>query len=307
MSEPKENAAPAAAAKPSKGKVFLYRTVSTLLLWTVVLSPALLHGKRLGDYFFVLILMALSFLGLLEFYKLASSKGYLCFRWMGVFYGLILLGSTYYYLTAYWGKNAAASRANDFETAFLVLFLLGLCVRQLFAKNNPQGLFSVALTFLGLMYVPWLLNFVQKIYFFTGVSGILYVFYFILVTKFSDMGAYLVGSLIGKHKVIPRISPGKTWEGLGGAVLFSLAGSVGFYYFSAGHMQGMTLHHALFLGVILSGTAVVGDLIESLFKREAGFKDSGSFLPGIGGMLDLLDSILFNAPIMYLYLRHVIM
>ncbi|HQC42758.1 MAG TPA: phosphatidate cytidylyltransferase [Verrucomicrobiota bacterium] len=308
MSEPKENAAPpAAAVKPSKGKVFLYRSASTLLLWTVVLSPALFHGKRLGDYSFVLILMVLSVLGLLEFYKLASSKGHLCFRWMGVFCGLILLGSTFYYLTAYWGKSAAASRANDFETAFLVLFLLGLCVRQLFAKNNPQGLFSVALTFLGLMYVPWLLNFVQKIYFFTGISGLLYVFYFILVTKFSDMGAYLVGSLIGKHKVIPRISPGKTWEGLGGAVLFSLAGSVAFYYFSAGHMQGMTLYHALFLGFILSGTAVVGDLIESLFKREAGFKDSGSFLPGIGGMLDLLDSILFNAPIMYLYLRHVIM
>ena len=282
MSEPKENAAPPAAAKPSKGKVFLYRTVSTLLLWAVVLSPALLYGKRLGDYFFVIILMLLSVLGLLEFYKLASSKGHLCFRWMGVFYGLVLLGSTFYYLTAYWEKNAAHSRANDFETAFLVLFL-------------------------GLMYVPWLLNFVQKIYFFTGVSGILYVFYFILVTKFSDMGAYLVGSLIGKHKVIPRISPGKTWEGLGGAVLFSLAGSVCFFYFSAGHMHGMTLQHALILGVILSGTAVVGDLIESLFKREAGFKDSGAFLPGIGGMLDLLDSILFNAPIMYLYLRHVIM
>jgi phosphatidate cytidylyltransferase len=307
MSEPKENAAPPAAVKPSKGKVFLFRTASTLLLWAVVLSPALLYGKRLVDYFFVMILMLLSVLGLLEFYKLASSKGHLCFRWMGVFYGLVLLGSTYYYLTTYWGKNAAHSRANDFETAFLVLFLLGLCVRQLFAKNNPQGIFSVALTFLGLMYVPWLLNFVQKIYFFTGVSGILYVFYFILVTKFSDMGAYLVGSLIGKHKVIPRISPGKTWEGLGGAVLFSLAGSVCFFYFSAGHMHGMTLQHALILGVILSGTAVVGDLIESLFKREAGFKDSGAFLPGIGGMLDLLDSILFNAPIMYLYLRHVIM
>jgi phosphatidate cytidylyltransferase len=72
-------------------------------------------------------------------------------------------------------------------------------------------------------------------------------------------------------------------------------------------MHGMTLQHALILGVILSGTAVVGDLIESLFKREAGFKDSGAFLPGIGGMLDPLDSILFNAPIMYLYLRHVIM
>ena len=306
MKEPKENAV-VASAKPSRGKVFLYRSVSTLLLWTVVLSPALLHGCCVGEWLFVLLLMGLSVLGLLEFYKIASTGGHQPFRLIGIFCGLILLGSTYYYLASYWGKNAAHSRVNDFETAFLVLFLLGLCIRQLFARANPQGVLSVAITFLGVMYIPWLLNFVQKIYFFTGVSGIFYVFYFILVTKFSDLGAYLVGSLIGRHMVIPRFSPGITWEGLGGAVLFSLAGSVCFYYFFAGRMLGMTLAHALFLGFILSITAAVGDLIESLFKREAGFKDSGSFLPGIGGMLDLLDSILFNAPIMYLYLRHVIL
>jgi len=71
-------------------------------------------------------------------------------------------------------------------------------------------------------------------------------------------------------------------------------------------MAGMNLRHAIVLGVVLSITAVIGDLIESLFKRECGAKDSGNVLPGIGGILDLLDSLLFNAPIMYLYLRHVL-
>jgi phosphatidate cytidylyltransferase len=71
-------------------------------------------------------------------------------------------------------------------------------------------------------------------------------------------------------------------------------------------MPEMSPLHAIILGVVLSSTAVVGDLIESLFKREAGVKDSGRFFPGIGGMLDLLDSLLFNAPIMYIYLRHVL-
>jgi phosphatidate cytidylyltransferase len=71
-------------------------------------------------------------------------------------------------------------------------------------------------------------------------------------------------------------------------------------------MTGMTPVHAVILGVVLSSTAVVGDLIESLFKREAGAKDSGRLFPGIGGILDLLDSLLFNAPIMYLYLRHIL-
>ncbi|MFM7101704.1 MAG: phosphatidate cytidylyltransferase, partial [Verrucomicrobiota bacterium] len=133
-----------------------------------------------------------------------------------------------------------------------------------------------------------------------------YVLYFILVTKFSDLGAYCTGSLIGRHKMIPRLSPGKTWEGFGGAIVISTGASVLFAHLAGPHLKGMTLPHALILGVLLSVAAVVGDLIESLFKREAGVKDSGKLFPGIGGILDLLDSLLFNAPLMYLYLRHVL-
>jgi phosphatidate cytidylyltransferase len=162
------------------------------------------------------------------------------------------------------------------------------------------------------MYVPWLLNFIQKINFYPFASGSpadagkYFLLYFILITKFSDMGAYVVGSLIGRHKMIPRISPGKTWEGFAGAIVVSTAASVAFAHFFGANMVGMTLLNAAILGVILSVTAVIGDLIESLFKREAGVKDSGKLFPGIGGILDLLDSLLFNAPIMYLYLRHVL-
>jgi phosphatidate cytidylyltransferase len=158
------------------------------------------------------------------------------------------------------------------------------------------------------MYVPWLLNFIQKINFFPGIdhNGRFYVLYFILVTKFSDTGAYAIGSLIGRHKMIPRISPAKTWEGFAGAVLVATGASLAFAHCFADRMPGMTPLHAIVLGVVLSATAVIGDLIESIFKREAGVKDSGNFFPGIGGILDLLDSLLFNAPIMYLYLRHVL-
>jgi phosphatidate cytidylyltransferase len=127
-----------------------------------------------------------------------------------------------------------------------------------------------------------------------------------LVTKFSDTGAYAVGSLIGRHKMIPRVSPGKTWEGFGGALLFSAGASVAFAYWAGDRLPGMDLVHGVVLGVLLGASAVLGDLIESLFKRESGLKDSGHFFPGIGGILDLLDSILFNAPLMYLYLRHVL-
>jgi phosphatidate cytidylyltransferase len=106
--------------------------------------------------------------------------------------------------------------------------------------------------------------------------------------------------------MIPRISPGKTWEGFGGAIVLATAASLGFVHFFGDRMTGMNWIHAVVLGVLLSVTAVIGDLIESLFKREAGVKDSGKFFPGIGGILDLLDSLLFNAPIMYLYLRHIL-
>ena len=174
------------------------------------------------------------------------------------------------------------------------------------SRSNTAGILAISTTLFGLMYVPWLLNFIQKINFFHGVQGNYYVLYFILVTKFSDLGAYCVGSLIGKHKMIPRISPGKTWEGFGGAIVVSTLVSLTFAHFAQDKLAGMTPVHAVILGVLLSSTAVIGDLIESIFKREAGVKDSGEFFPGIGGILDLLDSLLFNAPLMYLYLRHVL-
>jgi phosphatidate cytidylyltransferase len=149
-------------------------------------------------------------------------------------------------------------------------------------------------------------NFIQKVFFFPQVDGRFYLLYFLLVTKFSDTGAYVVGSLIGRHKMIPRISPGKTWEGFFGAIAVSTGASVLFARWAGDRLAGMDWVHAIILGVLLSVAAVVGDLIESLFKREAGVKDSGRFFPGIGGILDLLDSLMFNAPLMYVYLRHVL-
>jgi phosphatidate cytidylyltransferase len=213
---------------------------------------------------------------------------------------------TFLNLTGHLGTHDSPARVNDFETSFLIIFVLGLCLRQFISKTNTTGILSISVTLFGLMYVPWLLNFIQKINFFPDIEGKYFLLYFILITKFSDMGAYVVGSLIGKHKMIPRISPGKTWEGFGGAIVASTGASLAFVHFFGPHMFGMNTLHAVILGVVLSSTAVIGDLIESLFKREAGVKDSGGFFPGIGGILDLLDSLLFNAPIMYLYLRHIL-
>ncbi len=255
---------------------------------------------------FVAVMLLLAGAGLIEFYGLVQRRNLVCFKLWGLFAGLLMMLSTFIYLSGAMLPQRLPSKANDFETGILVIFVLGLCLRQFLSRSNTSGLLAISTTLFGLMYVPWLLNFVQKINFMPGVDGRLYLVYFLVVTKFSDTGAYVVGSLLGRHKMIPRISPGKTWEGFGGAIAFSVGASVAIATLAGSRLAGMNLLHATVLGCVLAVGAVIGDLIESLFKREAGVKDSGRMFPGIGGILDLIDSILFNAPLMYLYLRHVL-
>jgi phosphatidate cytidylyltransferase len=296
----------AASAQPSKLKIFLRRLFSFVVLWTIIIA-ALFSGNRfISDYVFLAVMVLLAGAGAAEFYGLVEKRDLVAFKYCGIFGGVLLMVGTFYHLTGKLGIANSPARVNDFETSFLILFVLGLCVRQFVSRSNTSGILAISTTLFGLMYVPWLLNFIQKINFFPNVDGHFYLLYFVLITKFSDTGAYAVGSLIGKHKMIPRISPGKTWEGFGGAIVVSTLASLVFVHFAHEKMPAMNWVHAVILGVILSSTAVIGDLIESLFKREAGVKDSGKFFPGIGGVLDLLDSLLFNAPIMYLYLRHVL-
>lgn len=299
-------AVPSQPQPPSKAMTFFRRLITTVILWTAIIAALFFSSDLVSDSVFACIIVLLSAAGLMEFYGLVDKRGLPCFKWCGLAGGILLVAGTFFNLTGHLGISGSPSRVNDFQTGFIILFVLGLCVRQLFSKKNPAGMVAISTTLFGLMYVPWLMNFIQEINFFPHVQGKFFLIYFVLVTKFSDTGAYAVGSLIGKHKMIPRISPGKTWEGFAGAIGLSTAASLAFVHFFGERMFGMNWMHAIILGVVLSVTAVIGDLIESLFKREAGVKDSGNFFPGIGGLLDLLDSLLFNAPIMYLYLRHIL-
>jgi len=294
------------AVPRTKAAVFFRRLASFVVLWSLVVGALFSPNKLFSGCCFLTMILGLAGVGLLEFYRMVELRGLACFKRLGIFGGLLLMACTFLYLSGVFGQQNLPAKANDFETGFLILFVLGLCVRQFISKQTTTGLVAISTTLLGLMYVPWLLNFVQKINFFPRADGKFYLIYFIALTKYSDTGAYVVGSLIGRHKLIPRVSPGKTWEGVLGALAASLLASLGFYAFVGDRLTGMNWLHATVLGLLLGGAAVVGDLIESLFKREAGIKDSGKYIPGIGGVLDLLDSLLFNAPIMYLYLRHIL-
>jgi phosphatidate cytidylyltransferase len=154
------------------------------------------------------------------------------------------------------------------------------------------------------MYVAFLLNFFTKLLIQWGqLEGRYLILYLIVVVKSTDIGAYFTGCYLGKHKLIPRISPAKTWEGCIGGVLFAMLISV-VYYHTQTHRMGtldFKLYDALILGLILSISGVVGDLIESLLKRASGVKDSGAIIQGMGGLLDVVDSLLFAAPLLYVY------
>ncbi len=259
-------------------------------------------------YLFMNIVVAIA---VWEFYVICEAKSLRSYKVWGVIGSVAMISGSWFVfgLEDYRHTADFPSMAYDFDIVILVVFALGVFIRQFPQKLNPQGIETMAITLFGLIYVAWLCNFITRINF-SSPDGKYFVMYLVIVTKFTDIGAYLVGSTLGRHKMIPRISPKKTWEGTIGGILFAVGFSIGSlhmpYIGDALVTAGMTMTHAIILGLILSAAAIVGDLAESLIKREAGVKDSGTWLPGHGGALDLIDSLLFTAPLLYVYLRLVL-
>ena len=301
MSEPADRA----TTKPVTAKLtFLFRFASTIALWSIALL-IIFSGYEIA--FFGLI-GSLGLLALWEFYGMLDHKGLPNFKITAMVCGAIMLCGSFYYFS-----RVGIARSYDFEMAVLLLFLLTVFTRQMFdGLREDFPLRTMAYTLFGLLYVLWLYNFITKIVYVvprspTGeVMGQFYVLYLVAVTKFSDMGAYLTGSVIGRHKLVPHISPAKTWEGLAGALAFSLFASWGMHWLMPQQLDALNATHLTVLGLLLGFAAVIGDLAESIVKRSTGVKDSGNFLPGIGGVLDLIDSLLFTAPLLFFYLRLVI-
>ena len=283
---------------------FLFRFISTIVLWSVALVIAF-SGY---EFAFYALICAFGLIALWEFYRMLDHRGLPNFKITAMICGAVMLGGSFYYFA-----KMGPARSYDFEIAVLVFFLLTVFARQMFARlRDDEPLQTMAYTLFGLLYVLWLFNFMTKIVYLTprsssgAVTGQFYCLYLIAVTKFSDMGAYLVGSAVGRHLMIPHISAKKTWEGFFGALAFALLASLMLFKLMPGHLAALNWTHATVLGLLLGFAAVVGDLAESIIKRSTGVKDSGNFLPGIGGALDLVDSLLFTAPLLFFYLRLVI-
>ena len=298
----------------SKVATLIRRLTSTVILLGVVFY-GLLGGSPISVFLVGGIIMLLNVVGLLEFYGMVNANGLPRFKWLGLAGGVTLVGTLFVYLSGLAKRQLGeptTGGAAELELGIFAVLLLALLGRRVFTHPAAPSFSMVGHTMLGVLYVSWLLGFMLKIYFFAapddaGFDAGYCLLFFILTTKCSDIGAYSLGSLIGRHKMIPSVSPAKTWEGFVGAILLSTAAAmVMAHYWGAARLGGMTLGHAAALGPVLAVGAVIGDLVESVFKRDSGVKDSGSFFPGIGGILDLLDSLLFNAPLMFLYLRLVL-
>jgi phosphatidate cytidylyltransferase len=284
-------------------KTLITRTITAAVFVVVLLVGICWNYISFSALFFVV-----SIWGLIEFYQLAEKLGAKPYKIVGLFLGILL----YLYAII---ANSNASLFLPIESIFsiLVVFIFSIFILTLFDKN-PNPFVNLAYTFTGVLYtvVPFMLllniTCMDRAFTFNNASNYWYNNYapynfhyvlgIILLIWASDVGAYLVGSLIGKHKLFERISPGKTWEGTIGAFILN----IGCAFIIANWFPELALKHWIVISILVSVFGTLGDLVESMFKRQAGIKDSGKIMPGHGGILDRFDSLLFVSPFVYAYL-----
>ena len=277
-----------------KMKNLMVRTLSGLVLVAVFVGAVLGSQWSFGALLLVILVG-----GQTEFYKLARETGLSPQRWMGLAVGVLLFALNFIVFRQF-------SRSVTDEAGGAVLYLLlyiGLLLPTLFVcelfRRSATPLANLGATLLGVLYVavPLSLLLYVPVLAGDGVWRPETVLCYIFIIWANDVFAYLVGMTFGRHRLCERLSPKKSWEGffggLAGAVATGLAAA---YALDANYW----VWGGLALVASLSGVA--GDLVESMFKREAGVKDSGQVIPGHGGVLDRFDALLLSAPYVFLYL-----
>ncbi len=268
-------------------KNLLKRALSALVFVVVILG-----GILINEYLYVVVYTLITIIALAESYHLFEKTGNRPQKYYGIFVGLTI------YLLTFFVARGNIPPSSYFIAIFLILFLFIFEIYQ----DREDHFISIAFTVFGIVYVVIpisTLNFIA----FSGINKGLFTYEYLLslfiILWVNDSGAYIIGSLFGKTKLFERISPNKSWEGtIGGAVFAFIAAYVISLFFN-----GLSLFQWLiFAGItVLFGT--YGDLVESWLKRRAGIKDSGTIMPGHGGLLDRFDSTLFAAPMIFLFLK----
>lgn len=288
---------------------FLPRLLSTLILWGIIITTVLMRS----DNGYCLLIGAAALGSLWEYFWLLKI-GHLPRHWrIGYIASIILLFGNFWLLRNPRFSAPLISGGGAifaFDTLVLTITLLVLFFREFIrAQPDRAAAEGIAFTLFGVIYIPWLFSFVAKIIYLIPLStdgimtGQYYVLFLLVMTKFSDVGAFVCGSLFGKHLFCPNISPKKTWEGFIGALLFAVTSGALFFALFQNHLPLFSWPLALFSSLFFGFVAIGGDLAESLLKRALHTKDSSHTLPGIGGGLDLIDSVLFTAPLFYFLLQ----
>lgn len=230
------------------------------------------------------LFLSLLFIGILAWLELAGllrQRGHHPDIWLGVLITAAFIGEAYF---------APGVGTRAFLTAILLLSL----TRTLF-RDQPAPASDWAVTLAGALYLGALLGHIALLR--NLPSGLAWVAIGLLATWSNDTGAYFVGKTVGRFKLWPRLSPKKTWEGLAGGLVVVVILTA--WLFSS--ILSITTAQGALLGLVVGVTATVGDLVESMFKRQVGAKDSGHLIPGHGGMLDRVDSLLFVMPSVYYF------
>ena len=278
------------------------RIISTVFLWSIVIGGVVTFESE-GT---VWLLTIASLLTQFEIYTLLGRLGFAANRLSGLVTGGILIPMSYYH-----------------EGSGMDVLAVGVLVMAAASVLFPQaqrGMYVKRLlpTFFGLLYVPFLLHYFVRILQIGGDApegsamgfGLFFCIWILAVAKFSDIGALLVGKLIGRTKMAPSISPGKTIEGLLGGIAVSAAIGILLPWVLQTYrpdwipfdVLDLNPETASILALPIAITAVIGDLLASVLKRLANVKDSGGIIPGIGGMLDLTDSLILAVPTGYFLL-----
>lgn len=275
---------------------FARRCVSTVFLISLLFCSVYFGGV----YGAIGLMTLVSVLALYEFYKLAEHMGGRPRTVMGLVLGAALP------ILLFYSAETDPEEARRSVPALLgvagAIFALGLL---LLAKRKIPAWAKAFSTVFGLLYIPLAVSFYALLAGIFGMDGVWLCVWIVLAAKFTDIGGLVIGCRFGKRKLAPNVSPNKTWEGVAGGVVFSVLGSAGLAW-ALGHFgawsasfPGFSPLLSALCAVPVAGTSVVSDLVESAFKRIAGDKDSGATIPGIGGALDLLDSLIFVAPVGY--------
>jgi phosphatidate cytidylyltransferase len=269
------------------------RIVSTLLLWLIVLGTMCFFKTNGGIVLAVLV----SAFTQREFYQMVTRMGHAPFSKLGLALGALIT------VAPLIAESAPLFTPENILALAAILF----AIRIVGERNSDNRVESLGWTLFGLIYVPFMLQFLVRTLLIQGPhahTGLALVLWLIAVSKFCDVGALLTGMALGKHKMAPVISPKKTWEGaIGGLFTSAAIGAALPALFGNYFPAALTPWLAAAIALPVAGLGIISDLVESVIKRRANTKDSGTTIPGIGGMFDLSDSLILTAPAGYLIFR----